>query len=336
MSSLLKRFAAVLAVAVLAITGLSAAPASAAPKLTTIKLDYAYWNPLSLVLKEKGWAEKEFAKQGVKVEWVFSASSAAALQSLNANAINVASSAGAPAYTARANGASLKTIGVFSQPKWASIAVAQNSPITSIVQLKGKKIAAASGTDPYFHLLLALDDAGLSSKDVTIVNLAHADGQKALVAGQVDAWAGLDPLTAQAQHNSGVKIIYSNPKFQSWGVLSANEDFIKNYPSQLVTVLKLYQKARAFAIAEGTETATILAKASSITQADAVKVLLTRTKLNVNIVPGAAQAAILKSITPVLVSEARIKSTDAANTALASLYYPALAKKAVAELAAKK
>lgn len=331
MSNLFKKIAAGLSVALLSVATLTAtAPAAnAAPALSTIKLDYAYWNPLSLLIKDKGWAEAEFKKTNTKVEWVYSASSAAALQSLNAKAIDVASSAGAPAYTARANGASLKTIGVFSQPKWASIVVTKSSPIAKVEQLKGKKIAAASGTDPYFHLLLALDSVGLSSKDVTIVNLPHADGQKALVAGQVDAWAGLDPLTAQAEQNSGVKIIYSNAKFNSWGVLSANEDTIKNYPTQLVTVLKLYEKARAFTLDNGSDVVDILAKASNIKTSEAKKVLLNRTKINVSIIPGATQAAILKSITPVLVEEARIKSADAATKALASLYDASLAKKAV-------
>ncbi len=331
MSKLVKKFAAALAIATLSVATLTVTSATAAPKLTTIKLDYATWNPLSLVLKKKGWAEAEFKKQNIKVEWIYSASSAAALQSLNANAINVASSAGAPAYTSRANGAKLKTIGVFSQPKWASIAVAKGSPITDIKQLKGKKVAAASGTDPYFHLLLALDAAGLSSRDVTILNLPHADGQKAVVAGQVDAWAGLDPLTAQAERNSGVKIIYSNAKFNTWGVLSANEDFINNYPNQLITVLKLYEKARAYTLAEGSEAAQILSAAANISSTEAIKVLLNRTKIDVSIVPGAAQAAVLKSVTPVLVEEGRIKSADAAKAALASLYNATLAKKAIAK-----
>lgn len=330
MSNLFKKIAAGISVALLSVATLTAtAPAANAASLETIKLDYAYWNPLSLLIKEKGWAEAEFKKSNTKVEWVYSAGSANALQSLNAKAIDVASSAGAPAYTARANGASLKTIGVFSQPKWASIVVTKGSPIAKIEQLKGKKIAAASGTDPYFHLLLALDSVGLSSKDVTIVNLAHADGQKALVGGQVDAWAGLDPLTAQAEQNSGVKIIYSNAKFNSWGVLSANEDFIKKYPNQLVTVLKIYEKARAFTLDNGSDVVDILAKASNIKTSEAKKVLLNRTKINVSIVPGATQAAILKSITPVLVEEARIKSADAASKALASLYDASLAKKAI-------
>lgn len=75
----------------------------------------------------------------------------------------------------------------------------------------------------------------------------------------------------------------------------------------------------------------ILAKAANLKPTEAKKVLLNRTKINVSIIPGATQAAILKSITPVLVEEARIKSKDAADKALASLYDASLAKKAVAK-----
>ena len=63
--------------------------------------------------------------------------------------------------------------------------------ITSIEELKGKKVAATLGTDPYIFLLRSLQEVGLSSKDLEIVNLQHSDGANALLTGQVDAWAGL-------------------------------------------------------------------------------------------------------------------------------------------------
>ena len=55
------------------------------------------------------------------------------------------------------------------------------------------------GTDPHIFLVRALLDAGLTEKDITPVLLQHADGKTALIRGDVDAWAGLDPMMAQAE-----------------------------------------------------------------------------------------------------------------------------------------
>lgn len=335
MNKLFKKIAAVVVAASTAVVGLtgcvagegSAASAENGEALSVIKLDYAYWNPLSLVIKDQGWAEEEFAKQGATVEWVLSAGSSKALENLNAEAIDVASSAGSAAFAARANGATLKTIGVFSQPNWATIVVPKGSDITSVAALKGKKIAAASGTDPYFFLLRSLSDAGLSTADVEIVNLIHADGQKALESGDVDAWAGLDPLTATSERTAGSVILSSKPEYNSWGVLSVNEKFLAAHAAELEIVLSLYEKARTW-IAENQDAAVaILARDASLDEGDARKVLLERTKVDVSIIPGAEQKSVLEAITPVLVAEGKIKSQEAADSALASIYDTVIAEK---------
>jgi sulfonate transport system substrate-binding protein len=145
----LTKSVAALSVALFALTG-CAAGESATDSTTSkvLKLDYAYWNPLSLVIKDQGWLEEELLADGYTVEWVLSAGSSKAIENLNAEAIDLGSSAGAAAVAARANGVALTTVGVFSQPNWASIVVAKDSKITSVKDLKGKKVAAAYGTDP--------------------------------------------------------------------------------------------------------------------------------------------------------------------------------------------
>jgi len=264
---------------------------------------------------------------GYTVEWVLSAGSSKAIENLNAEAINIGSSAGAAAVAARANGVALTTVGVFSQPNWASIVVAKDSTITSVKDLKGKKVAAASGTDPYFHLLQALAEAGLSAADLEIVNLIHADGQKALESGDVDAWAGLDPLTATSELNAGSKIIYNNPAFASWGVLNATDKFLAEKPELVEVVLAQYQKARQWILDNPNDAVAILARDAQLDEAVAKKVLLERTKIDVSIVPGATQLAIWTTISKVLVAEGAIKSQEAADEALKTIVNDSIAKK---------
>ena len=89
-------FAAAAAVAISLAAG-SATPAWA--DVDSIRLDYAYYSPVSLVLKDKGWIEEEFKKDGIEIRWVQSHGSNKALEFLNAGAIEFGSSAGAAAKT---------------------------------------------------------------------------------------------------------------------------------------------------------------------------------------------------------------------------------------------
>ncbi|MFD0516603.1 aliphatic sulfonate ABC transporter substrate-binding protein [Paractinoplanes durhamensis] len=209
-----------------------------------LRLDYAYYNPASLVLHEQKWLETDLAAKGVTVSWQLSAGSNKANEGLRGNALDIGSTAGAAALVARANGSSIRTIDVFSQPEWAAIVVPKSSAITSVAGLRGRRIAATKGTDPYFFLLQALDQAGLKPADVTVVNLQHADGRTALERGQVDAWSGLDPLMAQSELEAGSKLIYRNVAFNSYGVLNAREEFATAHPDVVQAVVNSYERAR--------------------------------------------------------------------------------------------
>jgi len=221
----------------------------AADKVDEIRIDYAYYNPVSLVLKDKGWLEQDLAKDGIKVRWVQSLGSNKALEFLNAKSIDFGSTAGAAALLARINGNPVKSIYVYSKPEWTALVTQGGSAIKTVADLKGKRIAATRGTDPHIFLIRTLSENGLTEKDVKIVLLQHQDGRLALAKGDVDAWAGLDPLMAQAELDDGARIFYRNAEINTWGVLNTREDFAAEHPDLVLKVLAAYEKARAFAIA---------------------------------------------------------------------------------------
>lgn len=312
-------------------SGSASGGASEDAGLDVLRLDYAYWNPLSLVIRDQGWLEEELSEEGVDVEWILSAGSSTALENLNANAIDIGSTAGSAVFAARANGVPVKTVGVFSQPNWASLVVAADSPVQSLADIEGKTIAAASGTDPYFFVLQALAEAGLSSADVEVVNLIHGDGQKALEAGDVEVWAGLDPLTATSERTAGSRVIYSNPTFNTWGVLNTTEDFLSNHSDYVATVLETYERARQWIADNPNEAVSILATEASIDSSDASTVLLERTKVDVSLVPGEQQLEVFRTILPVLVAEARVKTLEDGERALEELIDDRIAKEVVSQ-----
>ena len=90
---------------------------SAADNPKEIYVDWATYNPVSMLLKDKGLLEKEFAKDGIKVVWVQTNSSSNALQFLNAGSINFGSTAGSAALVARVNGNPIKSVYVYSRPE---------------------------------------------------------------------------------------------------------------------------------------------------------------------------------------------------------------------------
>src|ERR1700747_1249361 len=97
-------------VAMMALAALIPGSASAADALKEIRLDWATYNPVSMILKQNGLLEKEFAKDGIKIVWVQSAGSNKALEFLNAGSIDFGSTAGFGALVARITGHSLKSI----------------------------------------------------------------------------------------------------------------------------------------------------------------------------------------------------------------------------------
>jgi sulfonate transport system substrate-binding protein len=337
-----KRFLPLIAIAATAALALSACagegsavvaepePANTLPgewSSDVLNIDFATYNPLSLIIKDQGWLE-EATDGKVTVNWIQSAGSNKANEALRAGAIDVGSTAGSAALLARSNGSPIQTIDIYSQPNWAAILVPAGSSITDVDQLAGKSIAATKGTDPYFFLLQALAEAGLSIDDVTLQNLQHADGKAALESGAVDAWSGLDPLLSTSVAVAGSKIIYDNIDFNSYGFLNATEAFLEKSPDLAQLVVDAYEKAREYAIANPDETAAILAEVAGIDPAIATAVIQDRTNLDIDPVPGQAQYDVLEFIGPIFVESGDVASQDLIDAALESLFNTEFAENA--------
>lgn len=324
MSTTVRRTVPTLAIAgtiMLAATGCLAgenAAAREAPAATagewstdTLALDYATYNPLSLIVRDQGLIEEALGDD-VAVEWVQSAGSNKANEFLRAGSIDIGSTAGSAALLARANGSPIRVIDIYSQPEWSALVVPADSPITSIADLRGASVAATPGTDPYFFLLQALESGGLSISDIQLQNLQHADGRAALDAGSVDAWAGLDPIMAAAESESGATLLYRNVAFNSYGFLNATEHFLADHADIAQVVVDAYEDARAWALEHPDETAALLAEVAGIDPVVATTVITERSNLDVSGIPGDAQLAVLEKIAPVLVESGAVQGGEAA------------------------
>ena len=266
-------------VAMMAVATLMPGGAYAAEALKEIHIDWATYNPVSMILKQKGLLEKEFAKDGISIVWVQSAGSNKALEFLNAGSIDFGSTAGSAALVARINGNPIKSIYVFSRPEWTALVTAKDSKITTVADLKGKRVAVTRGTDPHIFLVRALLDAGLSEKDITPVLLQHADGKTALIRGDVDAWAGLDPMMAQAEIEDGARLFFRKAEANTWGILNVREQFLKEHPDEVRRVLAAYEEARKYALANYDELKKTFVSVTKLGEAVVDKQLKERTEL---------------------------------------------------------
>src|SRR5215210_2913567 len=273
--------------------GLLPATVVAADKPKEIRIDWATYNPVSMVLKEKGLLEKEFAKDGISIRWVQTLGSNKALEFLNAGSIDFGSSAGSAALLAKINGNPIKSIYVYSQPEWTALVTRKDTTIQTIADLKGKRVAVTRGTDPHIFLVRALLSAGLSEKDITPVLLQHADGKTALIRGDVDAWAGLDPMMAQAELEDGAKLFFRKPDANTWGILNVREQFLKDYPDVVRRVLAVYEDARKYSVANYDELKKSFIAVTKLPDSVADKQLRERTELTHNRIGAPQRESIL-------------------------------------------
>ena len=250
----------------------------AADNPKTINIDWATYNPVSIVLKDRGLLEKEFAKDGITIRWVQTLGSNKALEFLNASSIDFGSTAGSAALVAKINGNPIKSIYVYSRPEWTAL-VTKDPKITKIEDLKGKRVAVTRGTDPHIFLVRALQSVGLTEKDITPVLLQHADGKTALIRGDVQAWAGLDPMMAQAEVEDGATLFYRKPEANTWGVLNVREAFLKDHPEIVKRVLAVYEEARKYSQANYAEVKKAFIAVTKLPEAVVDKQLKERTEL---------------------------------------------------------
>ncbi|OWK42804.1 putative aliphatic sulfonates-binding protein precursor [Pseudomonas oleovorans subsp. oleovorans] len=165
----------------------------------TLRIGYQKYGTLVL-LKAKGTLEKRLAEQGVEVKWTEFPGGPQLLEGLNVGSVDFGVTGETPPVFAQAAGADLLYVANEPPaPTGEAILVAKDSPIKSVAELKGKKVALNKGSNVHYLLVRALEDAGLKYGDITPVYLPPADARAAFERGSVDAWVIWDPFQSAAE-----------------------------------------------------------------------------------------------------------------------------------------
>ncbi|PZW40950.1 sulfonate ABC transporter substrate-binding protein [Pseudomonas sp. URMO17WK12:I2] len=165
----------------------------------TLRIGYQKYGTLVL-LKANGALEKRFAAKGIDVKWTEFPGGPQLLEGLNVGSVDFGTTGETPPVFAQAAGADLLYV-AFEPPAPTSeaILVPKDSPIESVAELKGKKVALNKGSNVHYLLVRALEEAGLKYSDIQPVYLPPADARAAFERGSVDAWVIWDPFQAAAE-----------------------------------------------------------------------------------------------------------------------------------------
>ncbi|KMK18320.1 ABC transporter [Pluralibacter gergoviae] len=190
---------------ILLLLALSASAAAKAPE--TVNIGYQKANIFAL-LKYRGTLDETFKKQGIAVRWVEFPAGPQMLEGLNVGSIDLAATGDAPPAFAQAAKADLVYLGHSpANPKTEAIVVPENSAIKTVADLKGKRVGLNKGSDVNYLLVKALEEAGLTYKDITPVYLPPADARAAFQRGAIDAWVIWDPYLAEVETNARARQI---------------------------------------------------------------------------------------------------------------------------------
>lgn len=227
----------------------------------TVRIGFQKSSTLIAVLKTKGTLEQDLAKLGVKVQWSEFTSGLPLLEALNVGGIDLSADVAdtVPVF-AQAAGAKLVYVAQEApSPTAQAILVSANSPIRTVADLKGKKIAFAKAAGVHYLLIAHLKRAGLEFKDIEPAYLTPADGRAAFERGSVDAWVVWDPFLSAAQKQAGARVLADGANVAAYQrYYLAGSAYAAKRPDVIAAVFRALQETGKWVKANPKEAADLL------------------------------------------------------------------------------
>lgn len=237
--------------------------------VANVKLEYS-----TGIAHDQGFLEEELKKAGYKPEYTgFPQAGPAINEAFAGGSIDVAQYSEMPAITVRSKGVDVKAFAVCDSRQAFAILASDKSGVQSVADLKGKQIAVAFGTVPQRYLLLELQKAGLTDKDVQLTNVAAQDAPTMVATAGVDACAGMFTIIHENEKKGGSHIIATSiddPSLSTTSIFFGRAEFLKENRDAAVAIVRALKKAYDYAQKNPDDARKILASAG--TPADAVNI----------------------------------------------------------------
>jgi len=200
-------FQRTVAAVVLSLSAVAATVGASYGQDKVVRIGYQKYGKFVL-LKGRGALEDKLKPLGYSVAWTEFPSGPPLLEALNVGAIDMGVTGETPPIFAQAAGAPLVYLAYDPPaPRGEAILVPKDSPLKSVAELRGKKVALNKGSNVHYLLVRALEQAGLKYTDIQPVFLAQSDALAAFTRGSIDAWVIWDPYEAAAEASTGARIL---------------------------------------------------------------------------------------------------------------------------------
>src|SRR5882757_984954 len=218
--------------AALLAASLAISPAHAEDKPTEIRIGTQKGGFFPAV-RQRHTVEDAFRPLGIEVKWIDFQFGPPLLEAINVGSVDFGFVGDSPPIFAQAGGARIRYVAaVKSDGNTQAIIVPKDSPIKTLADLKGKRVAFGKGSSAHNLLVAALEKAGLSWSDITPAPLVPADATVAFSRGIVDAWSIWDPYLALAEIKDKVRVIaFDKDVHKPNAFYIAGSDFVAKYPS---------------------------------------------------------------------------------------------------------
>ncbi|MCD0504872.1 sulfonate ABC transporter substrate-binding protein [Bordetella petrii] len=222
--------------------------AATAQDAATLRIGFQKYGTLT-ILKALGSLDQALAERGITIKWVEFPAGPQLLEGLNVGSIDFGTVGEAPPIFAQAAGAPLVYVGNEpAAPESEAILVPKDSPIRSVADLKGKKVALNKGSNVHYLLVKQLELAGVPYRDVQVAYLTPADARAAFERGAVDAWVIWDPFQAAAERQLGARVLADGKGVvNNYQFFLASRSYLEQQPQVIQTVLEEIRKGDLWA-----------------------------------------------------------------------------------------
>lgn len=234
----------------------------AATKSVTVSIGYQKSATVLNALKTKGDLEKALAASKSSVKFLEFPAGPPLLEGMNAGSIDFGYTGEGPPVFAQAAGTPLVYVAYeTANPKSEGILVPKDSPIKTVADLKGKKVAFVKGSNTHYLLVKALEAAGIQYSDINPAFLKPAEARAAFEGGNLDAWATWDPYLAAAEKSAGARLLTDATGIAAnRGYYLARKGFVDEHPEILKLILDEVKKVDRWAAGNPVEVAKFLEK----------------------------------------------------------------------------
>jgi sulfonate transport system substrate-binding protein len=172
-----------------------------------VRIGYQKAGTLNL-MRLRGSLEPDLKRLGVEVEWIGFPAGPQLLEAMNSGSVDFGHTGDAPPILAQAAGVAFVYVAHEpARPHAEAILVPSDSPLRTLADLKGRKVALNKGSNVHFFLIRALESVGVGYDQIQPVFLPPSDARAAFDGRSVDAWATWDPYFAEAELNTGARIL---------------------------------------------------------------------------------------------------------------------------------